>query len=154
SGQKSMSQFDREKALFLYSRALDRGDFETVALLLEQAEQDAPLAQMIADLNDYQGNRSILPIDRPSERATAQGEKKMQVIGSFERPLPHRPPLSLLAAVAAILIVGVVLIPQLRLPQGSTPRAGAAQSPTPTLIPTEVTLPTATIIPQPLPAQA
>ena len=79
------SRLDREKALFVYSSALERGDFDTVASILEQAEQDAPLAQMITELNDYHGNRSTLPFEHPAvpKRAYVQGEKSMQVTGKI-----------------------------------------------------------------------
>ncbi len=41
----------REKALYRYSGALERGDFETVATVLEQAEKDPELERMIMELN-------------------------------------------------------------------------------------------------------
>jgi hypothetical protein len=50
-----LTHLDREKALFLYSSALDRGDFETVSLMLEEARNDAQLEQMILELNDELG---------------------------------------------------------------------------------------------------
>jgi hypothetical protein len=45
-------QLTRESSLFRYSAALERGDFETVAAILQQAEDDAILAQMIFEVND------------------------------------------------------------------------------------------------------
>jgi tetratricopeptide (TPR) repeat protein len=41
----------RERALFLYSSALQRGDFDAVAAVLKLAERDAILDQMIKDLD-------------------------------------------------------------------------------------------------------
>ncbi|MCC6804382.1 MAG: hypothetical protein IT319_15980, partial [Anaerolineae bacterium] len=41
-----------EQLLFRYSSALERGDFETVADVLRQAERDPALEQMILDMND------------------------------------------------------------------------------------------------------
>ena len=41
----------REKALYRYHTALERGDFATVAAILRQAEQDATLARMLLELN-------------------------------------------------------------------------------------------------------
>jgi hypothetical protein len=41
----------REKALYRYSTALERGDLETVAQALEQAENDPVLESMILELN-------------------------------------------------------------------------------------------------------
>jgi hypothetical protein len=42
----------REKMLFKYTSALERGDFETVAAILSDAETDLELAQMIRETND------------------------------------------------------------------------------------------------------
>lgn len=50
-----MSHLDREKVLFLYSSALERGDFETVALMLEEAQEDTQLLQMILEMNEALG---------------------------------------------------------------------------------------------------
>src|SRR5918911_2180642 len=52
---QQMTQLDREKALFLYSSALERGDFETVTLMLEEAQKDAQLERMILDMNEALG---------------------------------------------------------------------------------------------------
>jgi len=41
----------REKLLYRYSSALERGDFETVAAVLGQAENDPAIERMILDLN-------------------------------------------------------------------------------------------------------
>lgn len=49
------TQLEREKAVFLYSAALERGDFETVTLMLEKAQQDAVLEQMILEVNEVFG---------------------------------------------------------------------------------------------------
>ena len=52
---QQMTQLDREKAAFLYSSALERGDFETVALMLEEAQRDATLERMILEINEVFG---------------------------------------------------------------------------------------------------
>lgn len=41
----------REKACYLYTAALDRGDFDTVAAILCQAEGDAELDRMIIEID-------------------------------------------------------------------------------------------------------
>jgi hypothetical protein len=46
---------DREKTLFLYTSALERGDLGAVANILYQAEQDAQLEQMILEVNEIYG---------------------------------------------------------------------------------------------------
>lgn len=47
-----LRQLAREKALFRYSCALERGDFDTVASVLAEAENDAVLERLILELND------------------------------------------------------------------------------------------------------
>lgn len=157
SVEKSMSPLDREKALFLYNRALDRGDFDTVALLLAQAEQDPVLAQMIAELNDYYSSRSILPFKRPAvpDRNYLQRETNMQIVGkldrSLQKPYRLRTPLSLFAAVAAASIVGIMLFAQLwQIPKVPGPNQGsgvsaAAPSATSTDIPTPTPIPSSVL---------
>jgi len=69
----------------------------------------------------------------------------MQVTGKIERPLSGqlKTPLSLFTALAAACIVGVLLVSSLWRTPGPNPAAGvsgAAQSPTPTLIPSATPL--------------
>ncbi len=45
-------QLEYEKILYRYTSALARGDFETVAAILKQAEEDETLAEMVLDLNE------------------------------------------------------------------------------------------------------
>ena len=52
SKQMDSQQLAREKAAFAYSTALDNGDFDAVAAVLAQAEQDPVLEQMILELNE------------------------------------------------------------------------------------------------------
>jgi hypothetical protein len=53
----------RERVLYRYSSALERGDFEIVAVTLRQAEEDAALEQMILEVNEvYQAEMAGLPI--------------------------------------------------------------------------------------------
>jgi hypothetical protein len=47
-----MSQLMREKALFRYTSALERGDMAIVAFILEQAEQNPELEKMILEVNE------------------------------------------------------------------------------------------------------
>lgn len=49
---KQMHRLEREKWLLRYSTALDAGDFDTVSLVLQQAEQDPELERMILEVND------------------------------------------------------------------------------------------------------
>ncbi len=50
SGYKQ--QLAREKALYRYISALERGDFDTVASVLHEAENDALLERMILEVNE------------------------------------------------------------------------------------------------------
>jgi hypothetical protein len=45
-------QIDREMALYRYVRALDRGDLDMMAAVLEQAERDPSLEQMILETHE------------------------------------------------------------------------------------------------------
>lgn len=45
-------QLAREKTLYMYANALERGDFETLEIILEQAVHDLVLEQMIFELHD------------------------------------------------------------------------------------------------------
>lgn len=44
------SWIDRERALYLYNSALEEGDFDTVASVLEQAQQDTVLETMLLEV--------------------------------------------------------------------------------------------------------
>jgi len=46
------ARLQREKALYLYTSALERGDFETVEMILEQATHDADLDRMIFEIHE------------------------------------------------------------------------------------------------------
>lgn len=50
--ENAVRQYEREKALFKYSSALERGDFETVATVLRDAESDPTLERMILEANE------------------------------------------------------------------------------------------------------
>lgn len=52
SNQTNSQQLTREKLAFAYSTALEDGDFDTVANILEKAEQDPVLEQMLLELNE------------------------------------------------------------------------------------------------------
>ncbi|MEJ2555945.1 MAG: DUF4349 domain-containing protein [Anaerolineae bacterium] len=70
-------QLAREKALYRYSSALDRGDFEVVSSILEKAEEDPVLARMLLEVNEvYQAEIEEGPISvtqtLPGAEATQQ----------------------------------------------------------------------------------
>jgi hypothetical protein len=49
--EELLRQRAREKAVYRYTSALERGDFETVAAILAQAEIDTDLERMIVEVN-------------------------------------------------------------------------------------------------------
>jgi LysM repeat protein len=91
----------REKLLFRYGGALERGDFETVASVLAEAEHDPILEQMILELNEAHG--AELPAPRPKEMLP------MTTVMTLDRQRPLRFSVALVAAAAAlILVVGLL----------------------------------------------
>jgi hypothetical protein len=71
----------REKWLFMYTSALDGGDFETVAKVLRQAERDALLAKQIAEIDaalaDETDKIVPLPFINHNHRQTKDRSKPM-----------------------------------------------------------------------------
>lgn len=51
NNRQANRQLERERALYLYACALDRGDFDAVANLLSEAERDPELERMIIEIN-------------------------------------------------------------------------------------------------------
>src|SRR5258708_39542510 len=45
-------RLDREKAAYRYTTALDQGDIDTIATVLQQAERDPELEQMILEIHE------------------------------------------------------------------------------------------------------
>jgi len=64
-----MRQLAREKTLYRYSSALQRGDFEVVAAVLREAEEDPVLERMLLEVNEvYQAEME----GQPARAARAQ----------------------------------------------------------------------------------
>lgn len=131
----------REKLLFRYSGALERGDFETIASVLAEAERDPVLEQMIVELNEAYG--ADLPAPRRKETLPMT-----TTVMTLERQRPLRFSVALVASAAAlILVIGLLAFGgDTRLsppPQGN--EAALLQSGTST--PTPVMPATATPIP-------
>jgi hypothetical protein len=54
-------QLARQKALYRYSRALERGDFDTITAVLREAEHDPMLEQMLVEVHEeYQREAEAL----------------------------------------------------------------------------------------------
>ncbi len=74
-----MSRLDREKALYLYSNALERGDFATVEAVLYQAENDLELGQMILEVDEALQSEFLI---------TAQADETVLIQQLLQRYLP------------------------------------------------------------------
>jgi uncharacterized protein with WD repeat len=115
-------QLKREKALFRYIGALERGDINTLAVILHEAESDPALERMILDHHAAQSAvNALAPVDRypRSSNGHVKEEKDnmtMQTIAinpAFEYPTPARRrdfPHTLVAAVIALLFFGGLLM--------------------------------------------
>ncbi|MGC9522024.1 MAG: DUF4349 domain-containing protein [Anaerolineae bacterium] len=61
--EKRARRLAREKALYRYTSALDRGDFEAIAAVLEKAEADPALERMVLEINEaYESEAEAPPI--------------------------------------------------------------------------------------------
>ncbi|MCC6804298.1 MAG: LysM peptidoglycan-binding domain-containing protein, partial [Anaerolineae bacterium] len=134
-----------EQLLFRYSSALERGDFETVADVLRQAERDPALEQMILDMNDALSAERFNhanPKENPMIAALYQNRKPARSRANWQG-------LPFVAALAVIALLSVLLAVQTRgnIPVnsgGNNPPAAVAQiNPycTGTLISTFATVP-------------
>ena len=78
--QTKSQQLTREKAAFAYSTALEYGDFEGVTTVLQQAEKDPILEQMLLELNEAQQDEM--------EANMGSGKKGLTDTGNGRRTLP------------------------------------------------------------------
>lgn len=113
-----------ERLLFRYSSALERGDFETVADVLREAERDPALERMILDMNEaYTAERfnHTNPKEIPMIAAIYQNQKRVQSRVRWQG-------LPFVAALAVIALLTVMLAVQTR---GNFPtNSGGNDSPT------------------------
>jgi hypothetical protein len=143
-------QLEREKLLFRYSSALERGDFEALQTILRQAENDPVLEQMIWDVNEVY--RTELPVTalRPTLSMNSlnhRNTRKDEHMTTYNIPinrLPHQAQtrnkwsaITLAAAVFATFIIGAALL-SLQKPNNPQPNNAALQlvsaTPTPIVI--------------------
>lgn len=97
-----------EQLLFRYSSALERGDFESVAAVLREAERDPELEAMILELN-------VVYAAEPSERFNHKNAKEMMgmIAPLYQKrtPAPPRPyNLPMIAALAIVALIVVLLV--------------------------------------------
>lgn len=138
----------REEQLFAYSSALERGDFETVARILQAAEYDPLLADMLAQIN------SVYEQDLPRltplvNHANNHHEEKLHMTASVtvipHRPLSSsrtRPSVTLLAAMLAVSLLGGIML-FMRPGNASNMQASVASTASPTATITPTLIPTA-----------
>lgn len=117
--QKRQERLAREKLLYRYTSALEDGDLDTIAVVLQEAEQDRVLEQQILDLHTaYQeAGEMAAPLQ---EAAAGMLPPDGHAIETLPTPLlPPRPrersrgPLRLWGSLAqklvAVLLVGLLL---------------------------------------------
>jgi WD40 repeat protein len=130
----SMSQRDRERALFRYRNALLRGDFDTVSSVLHLAESDSRLWQMLHELDEEEDAwlesdisdaslLNIIPYSYSSNGTSPKTHSKEDKIMTLAIPNRQtKPSSSLFRSVAAallLLIFGAMLIIEITLPTGN-----------------------------------
>ncbi len=108
----------REKLLFRYTNALERGDFATVEAILQEAHHDAELERMIAEINAALSQE--LPSAKFSARPVLNNHRYNHKDSTmYQNPtFPHtaimprekRFPYALAAAILAVVLVGGLLI--------------------------------------------
>ena len=94
-------QTTREKLLFRYSSALERGDFTTVAAVLHEAERDPALEQMILELNAAYEVESVKPVPHFSQNGHREETAMINTTYVTPKTRERTPTFSLSATVAA-----------------------------------------------------
>lgn len=105
-------QLAREKLLFRYTSALERGDFATVEAILNEARHDAELERMLYEINTALGSTfPAVNLHRYNHKdSTMQHNPTLKLTPVRERSLPTRFPYALAAAILAVILVGGLLI--------------------------------------------
>ena len=103
----------RVEALYTYTTALENGDFETIARILHEAEQDAVLEQMIIAMNEvYQREDDAQEeVEKAMEQA-AESSLPTAAAGEHDIRLPVRRGRRVspfFSTLAAVLVVGLLL---------------------------------------------
>jgi hypothetical protein len=116
-------QLAREKLLFRYSSALERGDFDTLAVILREAEADPTLEKMLAEMDAvYRAELAPLPVlptlsANHNHRHTREDETMNVTYPTISRRLPDtrsrgrwNSAATLAAAMVALVLFAAVLI--------------------------------------------
>jgi len=75
---KSNKSTERERAAFLYTTALEYGDFETVQSILKHAERDSVLERILLEVNDALAHENDLVL--PGEALFADAARVQQIV--------------------------------------------------------------------------
>ncbi len=140
-------QVMREKSLFRYSSALDRGDFAGVAAVLNEAERDPLLAKMITEINAaYESEYlHVSRLGSSLNHSTNHREKDL-IMTTITLPDPRRSsqrwlPMTLVAACVSVLFLGAMLMRPtptgglqagIQVQSSATPTIAASATPVPT----------------------
>lgn len=107
----------REKLLFRYTSALERGDFATIEAILNEARHDAELERMLYEIHTAlgmttpQSNFPAVNLHRYNHKdSTMQHNPTLKLTPVRERSLPTRFPYALAAAILAVILVGGLLL--------------------------------------------
>lgn len=143
----------RERLLFRYSSALERGDFETISTILREAERDALLDRMIRELDEAYGAESLMlpAITYSSNHVKAEDQHMTSAqittmsgrAASLRRPTFTTTWPLLVASMAALLLSALLLLPR---PGGSIPALLQGEA-SPTFVPTPSMTHSATPLP-------
>ncbi|MBL8161054.1 MAG: hypothetical protein JNJ61_03655, partial [Anaerolineae bacterium] len=145
-------QLARERLLFRYSSALERGDFETISAILREAERDALLDRMIRELDEAYAAEQAAPVLTFSNNHVKPEDQHMTSaqITTITRQAAslRRPPITLhwpllVASMAALLLSALLLLPR---PDGSIPALLQGDA-SPTFVPTPSMTHSATPLP-------
>jgi hypothetical protein len=140
-------QLQREKLLFRYTGALERGDFETVASVLREAERDAALATLLHDLNEELASE-LRPLKASSNGKHPVMQTQPPITSHARQPAVQRPrpvyPFTLAAAMLIVALFSGLLLLNRPTPSTEDPTAAALGMNATT---TEAIAPTSTPIP-------
>lgn len=99
-----MTDKARERAAFRYIGALERGDFDTIAALLRDAERDPALARMFAEIDQAYTAEFDRTLAHSQVRSRVRKERKMTALSMPKpRAMPERSALSGLLLFAAMI---------------------------------------------------
>lgn len=97
----SGSYFDYEKTVLRYIVALEKGDLDTVTAILQMAEQDDELEQMLLDINDIEATE-IDGATHAQDAAIVRELVQTYLLSTIPEVPPELPPLTVGSVIARI----------------------------------------------------